>query len=182
MSEGSVAGEACPKCGAPRTAATACPKCGLATERMDAFAQERDASIPDVLTAAWERAVEQWDDASRHDEVMRLVAQHDAYAWAAARYRTRAGDPIGDRQLERVRKAAEVTLFATASQRREPTGQKPYRALTTVMVLLVVAAIGGLLYATVVRDRSSTPPGATPAEPVKPLTPGAAHLRSEGVK
>lgn len=139
---------------------------------MDAFAKERDAAVPDALSAAWDRAVEAWAEPARHDEVMRLVAQHDAYAWAAARYRTRAGDAIGDRQLEKVRRAAEVTMLSSASSR--PDGaQKPYRALTTVMVLLIVAAIGGLMYATVVRDQVThrQAPAATPAEPVKPLTP-----------
>ncbi len=167
----------CPKCGTQRKGEAACPKCGLTGARMDQFAQERDATVPDVLTTAWERTLEAWDDTSRHDEVMRLVAQHDAYAWAAARYRTRTGDAIGARQLERVRKAAEATLYATASVRAE-TSPKPYRALTAVLVMLILAAVAGVLYAMIVHDKAENRQDATPAspamrsqQPVKPLQP-----------
>ena len=54
---------------------------------MEAYAKTRDASVPEAVAAAWDRALEGWDDAGRHDALLRLVAQHDAYAWAAGKYR-----------------------------------------------------------------------------------------------
>lgn len=137
-------------------------KCGLGADRMDSFAQEQDASIPDALAKAWDRAVSAWDDPACHDEVIRLVAQHDAYAWAAARYRTRVGDPIGDRELARVKKAAEVTLYATATARKEASA-KPYRAFIAVVVVLIAAMVIGLLYVKMKRDAPE--PSPTPLQP-----------------
>jgi hypothetical protein len=134
---------------------------------MESFAAERDANIPDALAAAWDRTVEAWDDPARHDEVIRLVAQHDAYAWAAARYRTRSGDPIGDRQLARIKKAAEATLMASAAARKD-TKPAHYRALTAILIMLIVAAGAGLLYATVMSNNTPEPSSdnATPAPPL----------------
>lgn len=154
--------DVCPKCGTDRAAAaTACAKCGLSVDRMEGFAASRDAALPDALGAAWDLALEGWTEPVRHDEVMRLVARHDAYAWAAARYRTKAGDPIADKQLERIRRAAEVTLLATAASRKDK-GKNPYRATTTMLIALVVLIVGGLIYAMAVKLRSDnqpTPPG-----------------------
>jgi hypothetical protein len=129
---------------------------------MESFAKARDAAVPDALGAAWDRVVEAWEEPARHDEVMRLVAQHDAYAWAATRYRTRAGDPIADKQFERVRKAAEVTLMSSAVTRKE-SSKNPYRSTTTLLVLLVVMIAAGFLYAMVMRAR-----GAEPTPPTGP--------------
>ncbi|MBA2540258.1 MAG: hypothetical protein H0V17_11525, partial [Deltaproteobacteria bacterium] len=121
----------------------------------------RDAAIPDALGAAWDRALEGWSESARHDEVMRLVAQHDAFAWAAARYRTKAGDPVADKQLERVRKAAEATLFSGAVARKD-ANKNPYRSTTMMLVTLVVLIVGGLVYAMVVRNRGTEPVTYTP--------------------
>jgi hypothetical protein len=123
---------------------------------MESFAAARDAAIPDVLGAAWDKAVESWSDIAHHDEVLRLVAQHDAFAWAAARYRTKAGDPIADKQIERVRKAAEVTLMSTAASRKT-ADKNPYRATTALLLLLVLLAVGGLLYSMLRGGTQPTP-------------------------
>lgn len=124
---------------------------------MDAFAAARDEDVPDALAAAWQRALDGWDDAARHDEVLRLVSQHDAYAWAAARYRTRpAGDAVAERQLDRVRRAAEVTLRATATA-RTAAAPAPYRTTTAVLALLVIVAIAGFLYAMARRGDGGAP-------------------------
>lgn len=176
----------CPKCGTRRQGEPACPRCGLLAERMETFAAEKKTTHPfregggpppeappDVLVAAWDRAVEGWDDPSRHDEVMRLVAQHDAYAWAAERYRTRAGDPIGDRQLDRVSRAAEVTMRAAATPRSEPRA-KPYRAATAVLVMLIVAAVVALLFAMIRKGSIQPTTGTvTPAKPLQNVAPPA---------
>lgn len=154
----------CPKCEAPiAPAASACPKCGLAVAKMESFAKARDAAIPDALGRAWEAAEASWDDAARHEEVLRLVTQHDAYAWAAARYKQRAGDPVADRGLERVKKAAEATLL-TSGAAREAKARNPYRNTMVLMIGMLLLLLGGLMYAYL---RSSgpapTPPTVDPA-------------------
>jgi hypothetical protein len=160
----------CPKCGALRRAdAAACASCGLTAARMAAYSSEREAAVPGALHDAWTRATERWGDAAVHDELLRMVAGHSAYAWAAGRYRTRARDPVARRQLERLRRAAEATLFASATARSEARAS-PYRASRSVLAILIVAVVVGLLYATVIRD--SAPPPRAPASPVRPLEPG----------
>ncbi|MBS1123797.1 MAG: hypothetical protein H6Q90_6025 [Deltaproteobacteria bacterium] len=147
---------------------------------MAAFAQAQDASAPDVLIAAWDRAVAGWDEPARHDEVIRLVAQHDAYAWAAARYRTRTGDPIGDRQLERVRKAAEVTLYATQTRRPD---RKPGLLTAMIILLIIVAVVALLMYTKQISSeaedaRGPAPPaGRLQLKPVQPLPRQPAEVR-----
>jgi hypothetical protein len=130
---------------------------------MASFAKERDDAIPEVLVKAWDHALASWDDLARHDELIRLVTANDAYAWAAARYRTRA-DEIGTRQLERVRKAAEATMMSAAAARKQ-SQPSPYRATKMLMAALILIAVGGLVYAMWVRDRgpTPTPPSTTPA-------------------
>ncbi|HSK00649.1 MAG TPA: hypothetical protein VK932_05385 [Kofleriaceae bacterium] len=189
----------CPKCGAPRRGARACPRCGLAVDRMEAYARTREAAVPDAVAAAWDRVLEAWDDAGRHDALLRLVAQHDAYAWAAARYREarraapaspapfrsypdHAVDAVADRQLERMRRAAEATLLASAST-REDRARAPYRAATAVLAMFIFAIIAGMLFASVLRhgqpDASgagqATPAEAQPASPGPPRAPPAHH-------
>lgn len=175
--------ESCPKCGAARQGDRACPRCGLAAHRMETFALERDARVPPAVAVAWERALEAWDELPRHDALLQLVAQHDAYAWAAAKYRdakrARPASPspfrtypderfeaIADRQLDRMRRAAEATMLAGASARRD-AHRSPYRATVAVMVMLIVAIIAGLLFATVLQRNPITPaqPGTEPAPP-----------------
>lgn len=154
----------CPKCqAAVPEGVAACGKCGLAVDRMAGFAAAADAAIPEPLIAAWDRAVEQWDDLARHDEVLRLVTANDAYAWAAGRYRSKAGDPIGDRQLARIRKAAEATLMASRTEKRD-AAPKAYRATVALLVFLLLAAIAGLIYTATARNGnagSATPAGET---------------------
>jgi len=155
-------GEAsCPKCGTARDAArTHCATCGLAHDKMAAFEKARDA-VPDALAQAWERAVGSWDETARHDEVLRLAAQHDAYAWAAARYRerlkARADDEVAGEQLDRVRRAAEATLLANAAAARQKNTPEPYRSTMVLLAILIIAIIAGLVYVTA-RGSGDPPP------------------------
>jgi len=162
--------DVCPKCGAARTATAACASCGLAVARMAGYADAREAGVPDVVRDAWRRVTEAWSDAARHDELLRVVSLHDSYAWAAGRYRTRRDD-IATRQLDRLRRAAEATLLASASAR--PDAQSaPYRATRGVLMVLIVAVVVGLIYAMVIRSRGATPPARPlPVQPLQPLVP-----------
>jgi hypothetical protein len=139
---------------------------------MAAYIDARDAAVPDSVREAWLRAGEAWSEAARHDELLRLVAAHNCYAWAAGRYRTRSGDAIAERQLDRLRRAAEATLLASATARPDRAA-RPYRAAVGVLAILIVVIVVGLLYA-FVRQPAATPasPALAPAAPVQPLTPG----------
>jgi ribosomal protein L40E len=165
----------CPKCGAPRAPrATACAGCGLTVARIAAYTAARDAAVPDAMRDAWTRATERWNDAAVHDELLRLVVANNGYAWAAGRYRARERDAVAERQLERLRRAAEVTLMASATARRDEEA-RPYRAVTSVLAVLIAVIIAGLLYA-MIRDRGAPatagPPPSAPPHTVQPLQPG----------
>jgi hypothetical protein len=126
---------------------------------------DRDAAVHLEVRAGWQRACEAWDDAAHHDALLGLVAQHNCFAWAAARYRERAGDAVADRQLERLRKAATAAMFATATVRaqREPT---PYRSSIAVLVVLLILVVLGVVYLKTVRPEQpavAPPPAPTPA-------------------
>jgi hypothetical protein len=167
--------------------------------------------VPAEVAAAWDRVIEAWDDGERHDALLRRVAQHDAYAWAAARYRDakraapaspspfrsypdHAVDAIADRQLDRMRRAAEATLYASASA-REDRARSPYRATTAILAMLIFAVVAGLVFATALRrlppagSGQATPAAAQPAaaqpavrhpaavHPAKPAQPAPPIVR-----
>ena len=163
----------CPKCGAVRRPdAASCATCGLAAARMQAYSDARDAAVPDAMLAAWDHAVGAWSEQARHDALLRVVAAHNGYAWAAGRYRTRTGDPIAVRQLDRLRRAAEATMLASATVRPD-TAARPYRAAIGVLAILIVVIAVGVVYA-MIRQPGATAavPTSVPATPVQPLTPG----------
>ncbi len=113
----------------------------------------------DDVKAAWDRAVEHWDDPARHEALLGLVAKHSCYAWAAGMYKERAGDPIAGRQLERLRKAATATLLASATVRTQDAAT-PYKKTLIWMVVLVLMLVLGLLFARIVVENS--PPKRSP--------------------
>jgi hypothetical protein len=159
----------CPKCGAPRRGqAAACARCGLAAARMAEFSDVRDIAVPEPVREAWARVTAAWDEPARHDDLLRQVATHNCYAWAARRYRARGPDPVAERQLDRLRFAAEATLLASATVRPDAAVQ-PYRVARGILGFLIAAVVAGLLYATVIRG-----PFAGPSAPAAPatLTPG----------
>jgi len=139
---------------------------------MAAYHAAAEAAVPEAVRAAWTRATELWTEQARHDELMREVAAHNGYAWAASRYRTRPGDSIAARQLDRLRRAAEATLLASATVRPD-AGKQPYRGLIGVLAVLIFALIVGVVGATVLRGPGARPAAPIdPAAPARPLTPG----------
>jgi hypothetical protein len=165
----------CPKCGAVRGGdATACGSCGLAVARMAAYIDARDAAVPDPVREAWARAAAAWHDDARHDDLLGLVASHNAYVWAAGRYRARGDDAVARRQLDRLRRAAEATLLASATVR--PAAEtRPYRGTAGVLAVLVVMTVIGVLYAVVLRDHLSSRARPAQAGPGTPGSTGAAR-------
>lgn len=98
---------------------------------------------PEAVSAAWDQVVAHWDEPKRHDALLGLVASYNCYAWLAGRYRARAGDPIAEQQLERIRKAATIAMFATASNRPDTTRKAGIVAV--LVLLLVVGIVGGVM-------------------------------------
>lgn len=125
-----------------------------------------DAAVPDSVRAAWQHAVDGWDEPARHDALLAQVAQHGCYPWAAARYRERGADPIAEARIERLRKAATATLYATAKPRPERR-TRPYSVTIAVLIALVTVAIVGFLFAMRLhKPGAPLPPRATtPAGP-----------------
>jgi hypothetical protein len=109
--------------------------------------------VHEDVTAAWERALEQWNDQARHEALIAAVAQHSCYAWAAARYKERGDDPIAHKQLDRLRRAATANLMATATARSEPS-KSPYRKTLVWFGVLVALLVLGLVLAKVARDNT----------------------------
>ena len=107
--------------------------------------------VPEPVQTAWDDAVAHWDDPAKHQAVLGLVAQHNCFAWAAARYKERAGDPVADQQLERLRSSAVATMFAHANTRKKEPPQ-PYRQTLFLFVALLLALAMGMVFVKVLHD------------------------------
>lgn len=115
---------------------------------MATFAQKREDDVPPQVRAAWERVEAQWDDARTHDELLRLTQLHGCYAWVVARYRSTQRDGR-ERQIERLRKTAELAMMTSATARPEP--KSPYRSSMLALGVLVLMIVAGVAYAMYVR-------------------------------
>ncbi len=115
---------------------------------MATFAQTREEDVPPQVSAAWERVEAHWDEAAAHDELLRLTQLHGCYAWVVARYRASERDGR-ERQIERMRKTAEIALLTTASARPEP--KSPYRSSIIALGVLILMIVAGVAYATYAR-------------------------------
>ncbi len=113
------------------------------------------------VEAAWTACEEAWGEPKRHDAFFALAAQHDCFAFAAGKYKARAGDATADAQLERIRKAAVAKMMVTGSARDAQQG-RPYRATVALIVLMLVAALGGLAYVASLRHGGRPPPPPPP--------------------
>jgi hypothetical protein len=154
---------ACPKCGATRREHDACVRCGLAVAHMAAYAARRDDEVPAEVIAAWAAAEARWDDPASHERLRGLVAQHAAFAWAAARYREaqrqRPGDAVAAAQLERLTRAAEVTLRATSTAAQAEPPSRLRLPLIALIILIATTAAGyAILRATPSPAETSPPP------------------------
>jgi len=105
--------------------------------------------IPDAVQTAWDNAVANWDDPAKHSALLGVVAQTGCYAWAAAKYKERAGDAIADKQLERLRSSAVAAMMATST--KKPKEQQPYRSTLVVLAALLLILVLGLVFATILK-------------------------------
>jgi hypothetical protein len=105
-----------------------------------------------AVQAAWDDAVAHWDDPAKHTALLGLAAQHDCFAWAAARYKERAGDPIADKQLEKLRNAAVAAMFAKAPRKQDT--ETPYRSTLVVLAALLLILVLGLVFVTILHNNA----------------------------
>ncbi len=141
----------CPKCGSTvKESAEACARCGLAVARMESFSATQASAASEVLRAAWDKLVESWDDEARHEAMIRLATDQGEIGWLAGRYREqtrqRSGDEVSTRMLERIRKAGEATLFASATMRKASKEPKPYKNTVAVLGLMIVMLVVAVAY------------------------------------
>jgi hypothetical protein len=148
---------ACPKCGAKQPPGPACRKCGLSADRMATF-QRQKTGVASSLVVAWKDCETAWTDETAHDKFMELVVEQEAYAFAARRYRdalaARPGDPIAQQHVDQVAKMVAANLMVSATP-KESSSPKPYKNAITILVVLVVAIVIGVVYATL-RGSSDT--------------------------
>lgn len=136
----------CPKCGDAQPPALACRSCGLLADRMADFARARELAVPAEVTAAWDGVDAAWGDPEVHERFIRAVAATLSFPYAAQRYREalrlRPDDATATSQLARIARMAEVSLWATASQRPQKT-RAPYRATLLLLAALLILILVG---------------------------------------
>ena len=102
-----------------------------------------------------------------HDELLRLTTLHGCYAWVAGRYRDerarRGNDAMAARQLERIRKAAEVAMLGTAGPR--PEEKTPFKSSLLLLGLVGFLIVVGIFYAAYVKTRGPKPHDASSVAP-----------------
>ena len=107
-------------------------------------------SPPESVQKAWDDAVAHWDEPAKHALLLGLVAQHACYAWAAAKYKERAGDAIADKQLERLRSSAVAALMTTSKPKASE--QQPYRQTLVLFAALLLILVLGLVFVTIIKS------------------------------
>jgi hypothetical protein len=166
-------GPACPKCGFTPVSGDACRRCGLAAARMATWVDEAEA--PEELATAWAACLEAWDDPVRHDRAASLAVALAAQPWLARRYRRvldeRPDDAVAAARLARAGRIAQAAVLATAAAPVAPTFRKG--SAYAVLLVLALAAVGGLLWMAFLLRQGETRPEA----PRIPATP-AAHKRA----
>ena len=157
----------CPKCGLAQREADACRACGLLAANMADFTARDLAGAPSEVAAAWEACNAARTDASRHEELARTAAAHDAYAWVARRYHDRLradpADAIAASRQAAIARITEASLRAGAATRAQrPTGAPfapaptPYRSSVTVLIALIMLVATGTIYVLVATPSSDT--------------------------
>jgi hypothetical protein len=157
----------CPKCGLAQREADACRACGLLAANMADFTAKDLAGAPPEVAAAWEACTADWTDTSRHEELARTAAAHDAYAWVARRYHDRLradpADAIAAARQAAIARITEASLRAGAVTRAHRTtgapgapAPTPYRSSVTVLIALVLLVATGTIYALFATPSSDT--------------------------
>jgi len=137
----------CPKCGEERRGES-CPKCGLVFERFDAAALE--AGVPEEIRGLWSHVEEGWDDPARHALFLERAIAAGAGGYAAGMYRRRGDDAVAAEQIERLTARLQQMLAEASAPAAEKSGRLGH-AVAMLLLLLLGAAVGAVLYAALVR-------------------------------
>lgn len=160
----------CPKCGEPAPEDTAaCATCGLVRERYDGFELPQDGDAPDALAELWESCRGSWDDPEAHDRFVKTAMVAEAYRYAAGKYRQalweNPDDSIARSRLDDVARRAEIAILQTAvAGRYEDDYKEPYKNVSLLLAVLIAFIAMGVVYAVLIRDRSTEDTRVTPAE------------------
>ncbi|MBK7578883.1 MAG: hypothetical protein IPI67_01640 [Myxococcales bacterium] len=109
--------------------------------------------LPDpAIEALWKNALDHWDEDKSHTAFLEACRERGKLAEAGARYRGMAGDrdrgPEAEKRLKAILAIAIASLEVTRTP--EPVVKRRATALV-ILVVLVAATIGLMVYVTVVR-------------------------------
>lgn len=132
----------CPKCLAPRDAATqSCDRCGV----VFAMAPSDRLDVPEWLARAWRELLGSWGDEARHERLRREASIRDGLIDLARLYRLRLAllpdDPFALRGREALLRLA--TMSITRSSSEDLDRERGYARSRTATIVL--AAFGVLL-------------------------------------
>ena len=112
----------------------------------------------EAVSAAWDKVTEDWDNQARHDALLALAVEHQAFKWVATKYRERKGDAIADAQLAKIGAAAMATMLSAATAKRESDVPSPYKRALLWIVVLAALMVFGLMAVKLMANAHHAPP------------------------
>jgi hypothetical protein len=105
-----------------------------------------------AIEALWKNALDHWDEDKAHTAFLEGCRERGKLAEAAARYRGMSGDHERGAEAEKRLKAVLAIAMATMEIARSPDPAVRRRASAlAVLVVLVAATLGLMVYVTLVR-------------------------------
>lgn len=99
----------------------------------------------EAVSAGWDKVIEDWENQSRHDALLALAVEAQAFQWLATKYRERKGDPIADAQLVKLTNAAMASMLTASASKGGTDYAAPYRRALLWMLAMVVMLVFGLI-------------------------------------
>jgi len=105
-----------------------------------------------AIEALWKNALDHWDEDKAHIAFVEACRERGKLAEAAARYRGMSGDRDRGPEAEKRLKSILVIAIASLETARTPEPVVKRRATSlAVLVIMVAATIGLIVYITLVR-------------------------------
>jgi hypothetical protein len=104
-------------------------------------------NVNEAVEAAWTKVTEDWANQARHDALLALTVESQAFKWVASKYREKKGDAIADAQLARLTTAAMATMMTSSRASAEQDFAAPYRRALLWLAVLAVMLVLGLIAA-----------------------------------
>ncbi len=135
----------CPKCVAPRGAASSCPHCGILYESFD----EAAVLLPPWLREEWVSLLRDWANESKHGLLRRKAHQVDALAALGRLYRIRQAfvpeDPVAEEGRADVLRLAAVAISFRPAKDDETERRKRVVWISIGAVVAFFAALAVLI-------------------------------------